>query len=402
MTDRERILIVEPQLGGHRGPYLLWISKGFARAGAKVHIVTQSGNLDHPCLTSLREACESGRIEISGAPDTSFSSRRGPFRLLAREWFQWRMLQRWYLDSVENFRPTLVFVPVIDECLYATALLGSPFRDCQWSGLTMRPSFHFKAMGISAPVRKSDGVKAFLFKRLLRIPSLRRLFSLDAQLVDYSRYFCARGDVVKFLPQPAHFARMPTPDAARIHLGIPADQPLILLYGAISARKGIYPLLEAMRLPNFPSHVGVVLAGKVDADVASQLGSPAVRSLIEDGRLHVLDRFISEEEERLIFAASSIVWLGYTGHYTASGVLTQAAAAGRPILGCKDGLIGRQVITYKLGHVVDVEDPDQIIQAIRSLIVDSNPTAALGNPPWLPAVGTEVAQDILARELLES
>jgi len=129
----------------------------------------------------------------------------------------------------------------------------------------------------------------------------------------------------------------------------------VLLYGSIDTRKGVRELLaaHASLAPDHRPHV--VLAGRLDVNVEA---APDVT---------IMDRFISDEEESLLFAACNVVWIGYRGHLGSSGVLWQSLAFHRPVIACKDGLVGRFTRDANLGVTVDVENHTDIAAVLRDL-----------------------------------
>jgi hypothetical protein len=82
----------------------------------------------------------------------------------------------------------------------------------------------------------------------------------------------------------------------------------------------------------------------------------------------LLDRFIEHSEEARLFAASDMVWLGYSNHYGGSGVLAQAIAANRPVLASEEGIIGWRTKKHGLGETFKVNDSIQVCDAIRALL----------------------------------
>jgi glycosyltransferase involved in cell wall biosynthesis len=295
----------------------------------------------------------------------------------------------------------VVYLPYLDYCLYAIGLLGSPFDDCPWVGLAMRPSFHYHSMDVVAPRPALAWIKKALFFRMLRHHSLRCLLTIDEPLVAYVVTKQRDARRVVFFPEPAELGDLPEPSAAKQEFGMALSRKLILLYGAISARKGVVELLRALATPCFPPAVDVLLAGKVvEPAIREMLAESRVRALIDQGRVRVIDRYIAPREESTLFAAADIVWMGYRDHYNASGILVQAANAGRPVLACEKGVIGWQTRRHGLGRTVNPTDTAEVAAAVRALL--DNPPGKTDNTkpvdPWRPATFDE-AQDMLAHVL---
>lgn len=370
------LLIFEPLAYGHHGPYLSWMAKGLADRGFDVTIVTQPEAESHPSIQALAPAAVSlsrSPYVITSPIDTSlYPDAVNGVDLIKRDLAYWRLFREWYKTYRDRLRPDMVFLPYLDYCLYAIGLLGSPFGDCPWAGLAMRPSFHYHSMGVVAPKPAFAGMKKSLFFRMLRSRHLHRFLTIDEPLAEQLTRNKKVASKVVFLPEPAEFDDLPRVSQARQVLKIPLERKLILLYGAITARKGVVELLQAMTHPEFPDEVDVLLAGTVrESGISEVLSQTRVRNLIRQGRLRIIDRFIETSEEPVLFAAADIVWMGYRGHYTSSGLLVQAVSSGRPILACEEGVIGWQTRRHNLGRTIDPTNMLEVIAAINSLLRES-------------------------------
>jgi glycosyltransferase involved in cell wall biosynthesis len=255
-------------------------------------------------------------------------------------------------------------------------------------------------MGIAAPKPGLAAVKKALVFRVLRNTYLRSLLTIDEPLADYLCHRAGFSEKVVFLPQPAEFGNLPRSTDAKHRLGLRTTASLILAYGALSRRKGVVELLNALADPAFPPTVDVLIAGQVEPDLRDILERTWVATLRAQGRLRILDRFVGADEERILFAAADIVWLGYRGHYTPSGVLAQAASAGCPVIASEEGIIGWQTRRHGLGEVVSPENASQVIAAAKRLLNSWPKQArdgASGDSPLFSSFST--AQDILARAI---
>lgn len=361
------VLIIEPHADGHHGPYLEWMASGLAERGFRITIATTPESLEHASFRALGKFDEKIRIvPMSGLSHETTDHRW--LGLIARELSYWRFFKKCYKDLSTDVRPDVVFLPYLDYCLYAIGLLGSPFEDRPWVGLAMRLSFHYREMDVIAPRPALANIKKKLFLRMLRNRLLRSLLTIDEPLADYLVGHGKADDKVTFFPEPVGWTDLPNRNEARDELNLSLERTLILVYGAITERKGVVKLLRAMASPAFPASVDVLLAGKQSPEIRELVREPWTTALLTEGRLICLDRFIDGREERCLFGAADIVWLGYRGHYTPSGVLAQAAAAGRPIIACKEGIIGWQAERHKLGALVSPAQVNEIIDGINALI----------------------------------
>jgi glycosyltransferase involved in cell wall biosynthesis len=408
VPDKNRVLILEPSAAGHHGPYLHWMATGMADRGLDVTIVTRAESQTHPSIRTLVDhAVGNGgkaiRVVSVAGPALQNRSGQRATDLVAHELAYWRLFRDWYKAHADTVRPDVIFLPYLDYCLHAIGLLGSPFGKCPWVGLAMRPSFHLRKMGVIAPQPSLASIKKALFFRLLDNRYLRRLLTIDESLAEYLKGKTKGVGRTAFLPEPAELGNLPNTADAKRQLGVPMGRKLVLVYGAISRRKGVVELMRALANPAFPASVDVLLAGEVLDDVHDLLAESSVRSLLAQGRLRLLDRFIITEEEPVLFAAADIVWLGYRGHYTASGVLVQAASAGCPVIACEEGILGWQARRHGLGVVLRPADASAIIVAVNSLL-EGAPRTSGSKSYAKPALGGSfaAAQDILVRAMVGS
>src|SRR5262245_37606199 len=269
-----------------------------------------------------------GRIHFAATPyELVFASNPTDVTALTwREFLYWRLFRDSYSGLGKDHDIDLVFLPYLDYCTNAIALLGSPFASTAWTGITMRPSFHHPATGIRCPRSRLFGFKERLFLRVLAIPTLLRLSCIDELL---EKYLSAKDPVLskklRYLPDPAEVNGTLEKAVARKTLGIPENVTLVLSYGSIDPRKGIDLLLGAVSQLEVPANIHVLLAGAPTTAGRAMLdGQEVVRKLVSDGRLHIIETYLGMEEEHSVFAAADIAWLGYRDHYGMSGVLVQA------------------------------------------------------------------------------
>ena len=370
-----KVLLIEPHVVGHHGPYLQWIIEGLVEYGFKVIVATLKGSTQHPSMlqisTTFSDAVDVVTFERNNF--AIFKNFHGLPKLLIDQVAYWWMFRKLYRRQLLKYSLTAVFLPYFDYCLYMTGLLGSPFGQTPWAGIAMRPSFHHPEMGIPSPRQTLRRLKKAIFMHLLKNETLRQVLTIDDSLVQYLSHRNFEKKKLTFLPQPTNseLSSGPICSTPRKQCNSVSKRKMILLYGALSFRKGIRELLQAIVNPAFPKFVDVVLAGKVTEEIRPFLSANSVKALQREKRLSIIDGFICEQDEQFLFENADMVWLGYRGHQTSSGVLVQAARAGRPIIACDEGLIGWQTKHYNLGIVIQPTDVHAVITGIRFLANNS-------------------------------
>lgn len=373
------VLIIEPDFTGHRWRYAQWAAQAFEEAGFSCIIATMPANEGHPLARDIVQARKPGL-------DIAFVDMPSPARAVAvhAERIPYVRYHRYFAHAFERVAArtpvSLVVVPYVDYFLYAVPLLGSPFADTAWIGITMRATFHHRQVGVKAPDRRLvNAVKARLFRHAARARGLRTLLSIDPTLPEWSARALARTKAgtcsrasIAYLADPFPDACPDDPAAARSRLHFGAG-PHLLVYGSITDRKGIRELVAALERMEQPPTL--VVAGEQDAATRAFLQMHASRLSPEPV---IVDRFITNELERDLFSACDVVWLGYKGHYGMSGVLVQAYRFGKRVVATSEGLIGWFCAGGALGPVLDDLSPEAIARGIETALGAMGAPGALG------------------------
>lgn len=372
------LFIIEPDFSGHRWRYVEWALQAFAEAGRHCVVVTGEANLGHPLAHALQAGRHPG-CAVMALPLLA-DAERGAGRVAYVRY--WRIFRHLYRQACAAHHAGLVLVPYADYFLWALPLLRSPFGATPWLGITMRAGFHHHRVGVRAPRQPLvNALKTLLFRRALRTPGLKTLLSIDPTLPAW--HGNRSGAALAYLADPSPDMTPATQAVARARLGLGPDSgPVLLVYGAITARKGIRELVCALTTRTGAPRL--VVAGVQDEEIRAWL--PAATASLSPPPL-VLDRFIPEVQEADLFSACDAVWLGYQGHYGMSGVLVQAYRFGKPVLATADGLIGWFCCGRDLGPVMD----DLSVGAIHSALDQ------LVQPPLPRAGGTGSHAHLLTR-----
>jgi glycosyltransferase involved in cell wall biosynthesis len=221
----------------------------------------------------------------------------------------------------------------------------------------MAVNHHHIHCGVRGPAKRLSGLNERVFQRVLSVPQLRSLVTIDPLLREYAtggehRY----SEKIVEAPDIAHLSRLMSRNVAREIVGLRYGQIGVLLYGSLTRRKGLDVLMGALVHDRASEDLVAVVAGNQDRDAARILASPVAERLRSQGRLLEFPGFQSEMQEAAHFGAADIVWLGYRGFSGMSGVALQAAAAGLPVLACREGLIGWLAGKEQIGPTVDIED----------------------------------------------
>jgi glycosyltransferase involved in cell wall biosynthesis len=143
------------------------------------------------------------------------------------------------------------------------------------------------------------------------------------------------------------------------------NKVVFLHYGMGDRRKGLHLVVEALESSAEDSGMYLLCAGDMGHD--RRLLEKLV-ALERRGSAKLLNRYVSDDEERLCFCAADGVLLPYIQHYGSSGVLSRAAAAGKMVIVSDEGLLARRVRDHHLGLLFQANDVHELRQRMTDAV----------------------------------
>jgi glycosyltransferase involved in cell wall biosynthesis len=276
-----------------------------------------------------------------------------------------KIYKKYYFDHI--------FLNSIDHIDKAIAFFGDPFNNIKFSGILVNPKFHLAESNLGDSGRFNFFAK-ILFKRLLRINNLKNIFTNDYWFIryikvkNYDNY-----NKLHYLCEPREFKFNFKKITARKKLKLPLDSILILAYGALKESKGIKELLDIFQSPIINKNINVVIAGQQDSYIKNLLKKKTIKNLILKRKILILDSFLDDMQEGLLFSSVDLVWVAYKKNFPfLSGVLYQAAVKNLPIIACNHGIINSMNKKYKLGFSVDIENLSLLVKKINKTCEKKN------------------------------
>ncbi len=241
-----------------------------------------------------------------------------------------------------------VFMNNLDEiasgCLRRAAVGIDPPRLLRGrlSGVYFRPRFLADPLWPPGNIAKGIG-----FRKLTRRSWFDKIYLMDEYLLEKARNRYS-GQKFYFLPDPWDGTFLLDQKDAREKIGLPPDRFVFLCFGIGDRRKGLHLAVRALMEPPVDPRLHLLCAGSLAPDPETSRG---LKTLKEQGRATVLDRYVSDSEKSLCFSASDVVLLPYIKHFGSSGVLSLAAAAGKMVIASDEGLLARRIEEHRLGLV---------------------------------------------------
>jgi hypothetical protein len=366
------ILIIEPNLSGHHFIYLKLIVEVLSKKAHSISLITSDRYIDNDLLVDLK--VKNVMLDIFFSINESeykaaINSKLGNF---GREFRIWRMFHREFKKLHSIHKIDDVFIPYLDVFLNAVALMGSPFLEVSYSGICMRQAFHYSYFELHETNTFIMNIKEILFTKLLKSLTLKKLFTIDELLISYFKHKNLKHrNKLCFLTDPYSLPkRAITPHdslAFKYIYNIPQKSNVILVYGSIDNRKGLVQLLDTLETDANLDDWYVLVVGVLDSVIKSSISNEKWTRLKRYQRVKVINEYISEEKEHLVFQICDVVWIGYQEHYQMSGVLVRSGANKKPIIACEAGLIGWHVFKYNLGLACNIYDKKSVSTALEAL-----------------------------------
>jgi len=372
---RRDLLVLEPDGEGHAEEWLqhLLVYLGRQSQVERIWLAVSAGLRDR--LTEQLPAHLRHRIGLLALTPTELrycTHRRLAISGMARWWVMRRYLIRTGAE--------IGYFLSLDHLTLPLGLgLGAGGR--RLSGILFRPSVHYHEIGDYRPSlaeRLRDWRKAVLYRGLLRNPAVDAVLTLDPFFADFAADHYQGGNKVAPVPDPAFpIAAVPANDD-QVPSDVPPNRHVLLLFGALTERKGVLHLLEALRRlsPAAARKTAVIIAGRMASDISDRVATleAAVRREQPDIWLKVENRWLGSAEIAALVQRCDIVLAPYQRFVGSSGVLLWAAHAGKPLLTQDYGLLGRLVRDHGLGVAVDTSSTRDLAAAITDMIERSPQT----------------------------
>jgi glycosyltransferase involved in cell wall biosynthesis len=214
--------------------------------------------------------------------------------------------------------------------------------------------------------------------RLYTQKSLKKVAVIMEAFAEYAKTSRMPGwEKIVYVPDAGSLAPAPR-EESRAHYSLSDTEVAILCFGALTQRKGVEILLNAAAEISESANIVVFLAGKQDPDVELRIEAFKARQEGRSVRIVIRNAFVDSDEERRLFAAADIVWVGYPGFLGSSGVLIQAGCASLPVVSGSQGETGATVGESRCGLTCDLMNPSDVAAAVRALVLDRELRVQLG------------------------
>lgn len=369
-ADRQ-IMLFDLAITGHHSVYIKYLIQHWQRQqlSGKLHVVVIPEFLTrHSDVVAIAAS----NIQFTAIAESEAAHLDQQKSLSARGFTEWKL----FCQYARQLQVTQGVLMQFD--IFQLPLMLQKRSPCDISGIYFRPTFHYPEFAHYRPTRPElmrQWRQKLILALALRHPQFKQLFSLDPFAVK---------SIARFSPQ---VAAIPLPDPVEKHdyadlaaaqlrqeLGIEPGRKILLLFGEISQRKGIYPILAAVQA--LPTDVGrqicLLVAGPIEPTEQAVIQA-ALDRLAASPSVQLVTRiqYVKGREVQRYFAVADVILALYQRHVGMSSILVHAAAAEKPVLASNYGLLGELVQRHRLGLVVDSESHTAIEASISACLNQS-------------------------------
>ena len=345
-----RVLVYEPKYVGHFLGFATWTANAFAKLGHEV-IFAVPVNAEGTQQAEVKLASIHPDIDLQFAIDVP---------LLFEEWKNARFESAALLKDLQRLNPDHVVVPSADF-LISSLVINGPLRralgrlggvdfilhNCPQAYPTLGPRDAFWRM--------VDRLAVDLARKI-------RIHTVDpyaTQSESHSMSLFGSG----VLPLPHPFESVIPRDKAvvRERLGLPSDARVIGSLGDLGVRKGTDLLLRSFYAIEDTSLM-LALFGVLSQEIRDIVNER--QDLVDSGRIHVCDEFVSDETFGDALFAVDGLWTGYPRQIGISSLLLFAAETQQPVLSSSFGCVGWMTREYGMGRTFEPK-VDAAAEAMR-------------------------------------
>lgn len=349
-----RVLVYEPDHGGHRMTYLGQLLPPLVELADVTLVLGKEAPASSEFEAQLGGVLD--RIEIDAwvppAPREPLASGKARAETFAQ--------------SMKRHRADHVYIPTADgmaQVMGWNRWRGSnPVpKGTQVEACMHRGGFAYPTAGLKAKLR------AEFLRRSIQAAPFDVVHFVDVLVTDWlADHPSALSGRSRLLADPVGDTRPMDTLGARRALGIEEGGRWIGCAGGMDERKGIDLLVRAFARAAAKGDIRdddrLLLVGKV-----SQAVRPSVedaKELVNGGRIHLIDRYVSDGELLASLGSMDVVCTPYPSHIGLSNISLRSVAAHRPVLASTWGWLGEIVPRFGLGWTCDVRDDDAFARAI--------------------------------------
>lgn len=352
-----RILVVEPEVSGHRLEYYHHIYMAATKDICNQYIFVFSADYRKQQFRFDWPQTENIKIVILSEQQTM--SLRG--NIVKLTWKRSVFL----IKLIRQYQPNKIFLlEVIFYLPYVPVFLAFAHHHIEINGIVFLVyTYRWKREGYVR--RVLDVVK---FGLMAKSNCFKNIYVInDTSAVAYLNHLY-KTNHFKYAPDPI----VPIKNVMSVNIRkiyqISESQILLVQYGGLSRIKGTIEILKALLLlaPQQRSRFAIILAGKVDASCRTEIYD-LIKRLKSTMNITLKDEFCTYKFIGALCKVANYVMLPYLKNEGSSGCLGIAAQFNIPVISTNKNLLGKLIRRNKLGIALDDVSAKGLSQILMKL-----------------------------------
>lgn len=372
----DRIMLFEMAIYGHHSVYIRHLVRYWCEQALPGHFyIVVTAEFVEACAEVVAIAQQYPQANVSFLPLTPAEEATltdSPSNFLqrkARAWEEWNLMCAY----AKRLGATHCFLASFDFFQWPFLLAQNP--PCPISSIYFKPTFHYASFPGYVPTLKAriqQWQERLMLSMIFRQPYLHRLLCLDPLAIEaLDKGGLSQGKAL-VLADPVEAVELQgLSHHLRERLNIEAQRKVFLLFGELTARKGVEQMLDAIALlpDELCQTLCFVLVGRCDPATKARFHARIVQ-VCRDRPVQIIEQyeFVSQQAVQDFFQLADVVLAPYQKHVGMSGILLQAAAAQKPVISADYGLMGELVRRYQLGLAVDSTQPIELMKALSRFL----------------------------------
>lgn len=347
---KPRIVLIDFYTTGHHIHYFRDLLDGFQGLAMDYLIVA------HPhFISSLPDSIPKMTISAEHIQrSTSLKRHWQAFLIYLRILYQ---IRKWHPTHI-HFLFSDWHMPAIAMAWMLAHPKARPVLTVHWDdGVGMRPGQNIRKRILGSP-------KRFALLYLIRYAKAQVLVH-HSVIAESLHSFGIGKEKISIIPYPVRPIKVldeENKQQFREKKSVMGDNKLLLCFGATRFDKGADLAIQALK--KLPDNYHLLIVGKPQYFQEQDLRQLAKEYKVEN-RLHLILRYIPDEEIPSIFNASDYIFLPYRKQFFGqSGPLTMAASIGKPIVSANLPILAATIHEFGLGLVFEPESVKDMVNAL--------------------------------------
>ena len=367
------ILLIEMEVRGHHiSSYTRSIVANLIKKKKKIILLTSGEIKNNKFYLYLKKNTKIICVKKIKYPDNKKQINFFKFQL-----DYYSMIKKTFEKIYKKNKIDYVYLNTLDFLDKPLSIFGSPFGDVNFSGLYLNPKFYMSFNIFSLNYIKKI-IYEILFFRLLRINNLKNIFFVDPLCFNYLKkkniLYPKKISLVNEMGTANQIKKFTfSKRKCKKILKIENNKFIILVYGSIRENKSLSELVKIASRLTQEFQIKILIAGEQDSETRNFLKKNVLNNKLINNSFIILNQYIDDRLEKIIFKAADVTWLGYSKNfYGSSGVLFLSSQNKVPVIGSDHGVLNWYLKKFNIGFAANLSNSLGVINIIEKLIVNKN------------------------------